>query len=221
MIWSSIIDDLEISEDDLSYLMSRGCKYDNINLLKIRTWDSNRVIHNLPNDFRKFIKNNFGLIDGKIVIPMFGTTGKIIGLEFRGAENKFIFEYRTEESKWTPCVVGLNKYLPLLMAGNPVWLVEGIFDLFALEWSLMGNHCVLATVRANLTKNTARMLSRFGNRVYICYDNDSAGTRATVAAVSTLRKFGVEGMVFKYGSYKDPGEVWDIGGQELVKRVFR
>lgn len=223
-----ILDSMDLVESDVDYLMGRGGKEETIKELGIKTWNSNIVDDSSIGDgfFRKEMGPSGSRIDGYIVIPFFSPMGEIIGLEARNHE-KSIVDYRDQPSYWNPVTIGMNRYIKNIVRGGNIWIVEGVFDLFAMEWVIPVGDSVLATVRANIGKMLSKFLFRFspsmssvGGNVKLVYDNDDAGLKGTEISLCTLKKYGSFGRAIKYAGYKDPGEVWDSGGEGLLLDVF-
>jgi DNA primase len=102
--------------------------------------------------------------------------------------------------------------------GGTVWVVEGVFDLFALNWAVPDKDVVLASLRARLTKNHINFLQRYASSVNLVYDRDEAGRVGTHRALKDFRSNGIDGRDFPYNGGKDPGELWDrYGSQGLIK----
>lgn len=219
----SNLENMELHEGDFDYLLGRGGMEDTIHDLRIKTWDSNKCVHGLSIEFVRMFGDKGERINGYMVIPFFSPSGEIVGIEARNVE-KSVIDFRTGTANWSPIAVGINKYLEVII-NNPrrVWVVEGIFDLFAIEWIIGPRDAVLSTLRANIGKSLARFMCRVGiNDVHIAYDNDNAGISGSDISLKTLKKYGSGGRIVKYSSgYKDPGEVWDRGGSELLMDVFR
>ncbi|MEL7338903.1 MAG: toprim domain-containing protein [Bacteroidota bacterium] len=104
--------------------------------------------------------------------------------------------------------------------GAKVWIVEGPFDLFALDWALSGSNVVLSTIKAGLSKNHLRFLERFAKEVVMVYDNDKTGRKATQNALWELKNRKVNVTAYQYRG-GDPGEVWDQGGEYNIKQEFK
>ena len=219
---SNIINSLLISDVNTDYLLSRGCKEENIKIMGIGEWKSNNIKDFPIGDggFLKLMGKSGKRINDTIVIPFYSPNGDIIGLESRIPNTKDIIDYRTPSASWCPVTVGMNKYLNKMMSGCKVWIVEGIFDLFAMEWVIGKNDAVLATLRANVGKNLAKFFYRFGLSVNVVYDNDKAGKDGLDISLKTLKKYGVKCSAVSYNGFKDPGEIWDFGGEQSLIDVF-
>lgn len=86
---------------------------------------------------------------------------------------------------------------------NQVIVVEGYFDAISLYQSGVKN--VVAILGTALTSDQLHQLSRNTENIYLCYDPDEAGQRATLKALSMADNFAVNLKVVKLpNSNEDP-----------------
>lgn len=96
-------------------------------------------------------------------------------------------------------------------------LVEGYMDVISLGASGIKN--VVACMGTALTDGQARELSRMTENLYVCYDGDGAGKKATIRNVDILAKFVQNVRVISLDEGKDPDETVREGGVEaFVKK---
>jgi hypothetical protein len=147
-------------------------------------------------------------------------------------EVKLISEFRTPEAEWNPVLVNAPEAARKLWAGGSIWITEGVFDELALELVVPVEDVVISTLRAGISRRHVDFISRFcRNRVYMVYDNDETGRKATLGwkdattgkyrmgALDLFRKAGIPVIDFRYRG-KDPGEVWSSGGIRKLRNVF-
>lgn len=91
-------------------------------------------------------------------------------------------------------------------------LVEGYMDVISLGASGIKN--VVACMGTALTDGQARELSRMTENLYVCYDGDGAGKKATIRNVDILAKFVQNVRVISLDDGKDPDETVREGGAE-------
>lgn len=223
---------LTLGEDVEGYLFGRGAQQSVLDELGIREWQESSTP--APSaQFCKLYGPRGQKLVGTVVIPLFSPSGKIVGFESRGWREKKISEFRTPEAAWNPVAIGARAAAEKLWAGGSVWVVEGVYDLFALSWIVPSTDAVIATLKAGLSKPHVAFLSRFcRNRVYMVYDNDEAGRRATLGWVDPATKkkrFGALELLEHEGLHvtdyryrgKDPGEVWSSGGLRKLQETFK
>ena len=91
-------------------------------------------------------------------------------------------------------------------------LVEGYMDVISLGASGIKN--AVACMGTALTDEQARELSRMTENLYVCYDGDGAGKKATIRNVDILAKFVQNVRVISLDEGKDPDETVREGGAE-------
>ncbi len=91
-------------------------------------------------------------------------------------------------------------------------LCEGYMDVIALHGAGFQN--AVATLGTAITPEQARLMRRYAPTVYICYDSDAAGQRATEKAITLLTEADVEARVVRYEGAKDPDELIRAFGRE-------
>lgn len=185
------------------------------------------------NGFNKRYGSRGQALEGHLAIPLRCPLGDVVGLDTREIDTKRITGYRLPKSKWVPVWIATPNAANSLWNGGRAWLVEGLFDLAALQRIVPMGDAIFATQRAALTYAQAQHLSRVGKGgVIIAYDNDEAGKRGTVGWTdesSGKRYRGARGLLSSLGvseiqicKYigKDPGEVWLKHGDAGLKSNF-
>ena len=214
-----------------SYLLGRGAKPVSIQREGIVTWQAQDVP--LPDEeFRKRYGSRGEALVGALVCPVRSPRGKLIGFEARSIREKRISDYRLHEAAWNPFFLGTKNAVEKLWMGGDAWIVEGLFDLFPLEWAVPSTDAVLATVRARLSVSHVEFLRRFcRGLVNMVYDRDETGRKGITGwvdetgkkrwgALQSLGRVGLKCRDVPYGGGKDPGEIWDRGGVEALRKTF-
>lgn len=225
---------LSLDEEHQGYFYSRGAKQETLDDLKVKTWTPLEVAPEDPEFARRYGPCG-EYLEGWIIWPLMCPKGNIIGFSSRDTNSRKMARYNLPQAFWTPVFTGMSGARMLkIWSGAHVWVVEGIFDLFALEWRIKDTDVVLATGRARLSSRHVDFFKRFvkphGGCVYMVYDNDEAGKLATYGKVesSGSRKWGAldklkfAGVLSRPINYrgKDPGEIWSLGGKEAVLKAF-
>jgi len=222
---------LELDEDHEDYLLGRGAKSSTIQELNIKSWE--RPFEPSPSkNFTEKYGQYGERLEGMLAIPLYSPSNQIVGVEFRSTQEKRVMEYRTPRAQWNAVFAGLKNALPNIINGGSIYITEGIFDLFALEWVVSGESAVISTIGARLSKTHVNFLSRFAQKsVNMVYDNDETGKNATfgvktkdgkckVGAVELLERKGLDARAIQYHGAKDPGEIWDRGGATALYQAF-
>jgi len=211
-----------LSEESISYLYARGAKSDTLKDLKVFTFEpSDSILTGAEKVFGKHGEH----IEGWVCFPVFSPTGQPIGVEARDIREKKILKHFLPRAQWNPIWVTKPDSIQRVSSGSAAWIVEGVFDLFALEWAIPDP--IFATLRASVTRNHVRYLQRYAKGdVKIVYDNDSVGQKAVqgdsgkTGVLALLRQHGVNASAVHYVGGKDPGAIWSNGGASAVQKTF-
>ncbi len=99
-----------------------------------------------------------------------------------------------------------------------VIVVEGHMDVISLSQAGFLN--VVASMGTALTKDHARILKRYAEKIYISYDGDVAGKNATLRGLEILQAEGLEVKVVSLPDGEDPDEVILKRGQAGYKKLL-
>src|SRR5699024_7545026 len=64
----------------------------------------------------------------------------------------------------------------------------------------------VASLGTAFTPKQAKLLKRYGNQIYICYDSDNAGINATIKSINILKNQGVDPKVIILPRGYDPDD---------------
>jgi len=213
---------LSLSDEHKQYLKKRGV--DQNSSISFYTW--NRIKHNSPCDkFNSSFGNNGFKLQDLLVFPIYSPRNHLVGIEAQKRledGSKRVFQYRTDLSKWNPFILNSNRAFNSLWEGNDIWLVEGVYDLIALEKVIPSCDTVISTMRAGMDQITVDMLTRYKNKtstIYIAYDNDETGSKKASWLKSNFIKNGMNCEIWKYRG-NDPNDVWVQGGEKLLRKYF-
>jgi len=225
-----------LTDEAEGYLLGRGMTPETLIRLGMTLWTR----HEDPapdEEFARKYQPRGDYLRGRIVCPCYSPRGIIIGFEARTWEwdaGKKITDYRLSQASWNPFFLGLTpSTMHRIWDGCDVWIVEGLFDLAPMERIVPSQDVVLATVRAKLSWAHAEFLRRYvrRGRVNLVYDNDETGRKQTLGwtdehgkrrwgALEVLQRVGVENRDIPYRGGKDPGEIWDNGGEPALREAF-
>lgn len=221
-----------LTEPVEEYLLARGVKEDTVRSEGLTTWK----VQDKPVEDPVFAKR-YGArgehLAGKLICPLYSARGTVIGFEARNIEQKQIQAYLLPEAAWNPLWVGARRGVTALWAGGDAWIVEGLFDLAAMEWVIPARDAVLASMRAHLAHQQVRFLKRFcRGRVHLVYDRDETGRRGVlgwtddqgkkqIGAMEALTRVGLRCRDVSYSGGKDPGVLWDRGGVKGLQAAFQ
>ncbi len=97
-------------------------------------------------------------------------------------------------------------------------LCEGYMDVIALHQAGFTN--AVASLGTALTVGHASLIRRYVKEVYLIYDSDPAGVRATLRAMPILKEAGLSVKVVRLNPYKDPDEfIKNKGAKAFEERI--
>jgi DNA primase len=149
----------------------------------------------------------------------------MIGFESRAFDpsgQKIVRKYNLDRGEWNPYLLGSEDVFQALWNGENIWIVEGVFDLVALKRVIPTPTAVGSTMRAGMDNLTLEFIKRYYNgmtSIFVCYDNDETGRSKTAILVNQLKKLGINAYDWKYRG-KDPNEIWQQGGDALLRKNF-
>ena len=91
-------------------------------------------------------------------------------------------------------------------------------DVIALHQAGFTNS--VASLGTALTREQAKLISRYAGEVVLSYDSDEAGQKATKKAISIFSETGVKIRVLKLTGGKDPDEIIRTGGKEKFQNLL-
>ncbi len=110
---------------------------------------------------------------------------------------------------------GLNRARHAIRREEHSLVTEGFMD--ALSLHLGGFPTAVAPLGTALTAEQADLLKRYSSRVYLLYDSDSAGLRATFRAGDVLLAAGCHPMVVSFPEGEDPDSLLRREGADALR----
>ena len=97
-------------------------------------------------------------------------------------------------------------------------LCEGYMDVIAMHQAGFDN--AAASLGTALTMGHATIVKRYTDEVYLAYDSDGAGRKATMKAIGIMREVGIATRVIDLKPYKDPDEfIHNFGKEAFEERI--
>jgi DNA primase len=97
-------------------------------------------------------------------------------------------------------------------------LVEGYLDVIALQQAGWIN--AVASLGTALTKEQAKLINKYTQRVALCYDSDAAGIQAALRAGEILYQTGLRVDVVSLRDAKDPDEIIRAQGEKAFQEAL-
>ncbi|MDD2715419.1 MAG: DNA primase [Candidatus Wallbacteria bacterium] len=160
---------------------------------------------------------------GRVIFPLQNKQGEVIGFGGRIIVEKNAAKYLNSPDsllfKKGENFYGMLQCAQGIRQKNAALLVEGYLDLITLVQAGVDN--VLATLGTALTPHQARTLKRMCRDIFILYDNDEAGIKASLRCGEIFAKEGVLVSIVRIPGAKDPDEFIRKFGPEKLEEVLR
>lgn len=166
------------------------------------------------------VKNGryFDALHGRLIFPIFNNFGEVVAFggrflgktdfaKYKNATNTVLFD----KSKNLYGINLLSK-LKQRQKVDSVIIVEGYMDTISLVQAGIEN--VVASMGTALTPQQAKKLKNYADTVYICYDGDGAGQKATLRGLAILKEAGLNVKVMSLPDGMDPDDTVKKLGKE-------
>ncbi|MEO1021232.1 MAG: DNA primase [Bacteroidota bacterium] len=170
-------------------------------------------------DLIKPSQRNDGYYDtfrGRLMFPIFNPTGKVIGFAGRILTNektaKYINSAQTMVYNKSEVVYGVNFARNEIRKHKEVILVEGYTDVITLAEHGIKN--VVASSGTALTSGQMKVLHRYGEKIVMIYDSDSAGQNAMKRGINIALAEGMDVALLELPEGEDPDSFVKQFGKE-------
>lgn len=166
--------------------------------------------------------NSFDIFRNRIMFPIFDVTGEVVAFSGRrlneNDERKYVNTSDTPIFKKSRVLFGLN--IAKNTDDGTLILCEGSPDAIAMHQAGFSN--AIATLGTAITPEHARIIARYAKTVYLAYDIDKAGRRATMKGIDLLNQVGVSTKIIDLGkNEKDPDEYIKAHGAEAFRQKLK
>lgn len=216
------------------YLKNRGFRSNIVNTFMLgfakNSWDD-LLSYVKKKDYLLDDIENLGLIkkskNGKyydkyrnrLIFPIINHYGKVIGFGGRSIDStmpKYLNSPESQVFKKRYNLYGLNIFKK--QSSKDIILVEGYMDVIGLN--NQGIAQAVASLGTSLTNDQAKLLKRYAKNVYICYDEDNAGIKATDRAIEILLDEGIKPNIISLEKGLDPDDfVKKYGKDAFIKKM--
>lgn len=166
----------------------------------------------------------YDALGGRLIIPIINQFNQVVAFGGRLLEKADFAKYKnTKETivfSKSNNLYNLNnlKKIKNERGLNGVIIVEGYMDTISLVQAGFEN--VVASMGTSLTKDQARILKRYTDKVFISYDGDFAGQKASIRGLEILKDEGLEVKVVSLPDGLDPDDVIKQMGAEGYQRLL-
>lgn len=154
----------------------------------------------------------YDVVAGRLVFPVIDVYGNVIAfcgrlLDAEAAFAKYLNTAETMLFSKGKTLFGINLVKKKKQTSPIDYLivVEGHMDVVSLHKA--GFDTAVASMGTALTEDQAKLMKRFSDKIYICYDGDSAGKKATLRGLDILKNNGLEVKVVSLPEGLDPDDV--------------
>lgn len=147
----------------------------------------------------------YDIFRNRVMFPIIDVAGNVVAFSGRALDDspaKYLNSKDTPAFKKSRVVFALN--YAKNECQNGLILCEGNVDVVSLHQAGFEN--AVATLGTAITPEHARIMKKYTSKVFIAYDGDAAGMKATEKAVKTLGDVGIESKVIVISGAKDPDE---------------
>jgi DNA primase len=155
---------------------------------------------------------------GRLMFPIYDASGRPSGFGGRligPGEPKYLNSSDSATFTKGRLLYGLNWARHAIRRDERLLLVEGYFDVVRLV--LAGIESVVAPLGTALTEEQAAMIARQTKNVFLLYDSDTAGQKATFRAGDLLLAQGVSVRVVTLPDGEDPDTFVDAHGRAALE----
>lgn len=153
----------------------------------------------------------------RVMVPILDINGKVIGFGGRVLGDGLPKYINTQETQIFD--KGHNLFAMNLARRSKrrgIIICEGYMDVISMHQAGFDN--AVASLGTALTIGQASLIKRYTDEVYLAYDSDEAGTKATLKNVGTLRTVGLTTRVVDLSPQKDPDEFIKANGAEAFEQ---
>lgn len=168
----------------------------------------------------------YDAMGNRVVFPIMDISSNVVAFCGRSLETKpnFAKYLNTQDTiifSKSKNLYAINLVKKAKMTGTKVdylIVVEGQMDVVSLHKA--GFVTAVASMGTALTQEQAKLIKRFVDKVYICYDGDTAGKKATLRGLDILRSNGLEVFVMSMPEGLDPDDVINRFGAEGYQKLL-
>ena len=167
----------------------------------------------------------FDFFVNRVIFPIFDLRGNVIAFSGRTLDPKsqgmkYLNTRETPLYKKSRTLFAMNLAKNSAIKSKQLILCEGNVDVITLHQA--GFDTAVATCGTAITPEHARLMVQYCDEVFICYDADGAGQKATQAAIDILSAAGLKAKVVKIGgeNVKDVDDYINIYGAQRFSALL-
>lgn len=160
--------------------------------------------------------NTYDRFTDRIMFPIINENNDVIGFSgrlFRDTDkrdSKYFNSPASDIFKKSSVLFGINY---AVKSDKRAWILcEGQMDVVTSHQ--YGYDSTVASLGTAMTKAHANLIRQYTKTVYLAYDSDGAGVKATLRNIPVLRRAGLNVKVIDLAPYKDPDELLKAEGND-------
>ena len=161
--------------------------------------------------------NYYDKYRNRLIFPIIDTYGRVIGFGGRSIDKampKYLNSPESDVFKKRFNLYGLNNFKK--QNRRDLILVEGYMDVIALNNN--GIEIAVASLGTAFTIEQAKLAKRYADSIYICYDSDTAGIKATKRAIEIFREAEIGVNIIELGDGLDPDDYVKKYGRDAFEK---
>lgn len=170
---------------------------------------------------RKSGDGYFDIFRDRLIFPILSPSNEVLGFGGRimgDGQPKYLNSPESQIFHKGRTLYGLHETAKYIRSENYVIVVEGYMDLIALYGKGIKN--VVANLGTAFTEEHAKLLKRYSKNVFILFDGDSAGKKASLRALPILLANGLSPKTLSLPDSMDPDDYLQKYGVEKLKKLL-
>lgn len=164
--------------------------------------------------------NVYDKFRNRLMFPIIDIRGNVIGFGGRALADsraKYMNSPQSLAYDKSKNVYGVSNLKNSTKVGKII-LVEGYMDVISL--TNYGFDYAIASLGTSLTHHQAKLIKRYCKNIYICYDGDSAGQKATSRAIEIFKEQDISPNIIVIPDNMDPDDYIKQYGNESFDRLI-
>lgn len=160
---------------------------------------------------------DISFFSNRLMFPICDKAGKVVAFSGRilgGEGPKYLNSGDLIQYKKGETLFAFNLAKQSIRTNKSVIICEGNMDVVAYHQA--GLTWAVAPLGTALTEEQLRMLRPFADTVYLSFDNDAAGIKATNKAILLTRKLDFNVRIVNLAGGKDPSEILNEQGKNIL-----
>jgi DNA primase len=163
---------------------------------------------------------DYPIFADRLMFPISDSKGRVIafgGRLLQGEGPKYINSPDTQLFRKQDNLFALDKALPTIKKQGEALICEGYMD--ALSFHAAGVSMAVAPLGTAFTSSQAKLLKRWSDKVFLCFDSDEAGKKAAERGCAVAAGAGLDPLVVSLPGGKDASEILEKEGMGTLQKL--